>query len=199
MHPSPPAGYGRASSVTHCGVPLGMRSSPSRRSGHDRRRHARPCRPIHESSRPDRDSVAWSQWCSGERRMRCSSTRSHNCRANHIPRPRVVERPERRRLARGSRSPAPVSLTHTIVCGPAQTRTMPDPPPCSIALVATASTARTNCSTSGTVTSSRWHRGHQGAQGDQRIHSVKPALQGQRGSSDRGVLSHSALNTIGSR
>jgi hypothetical protein len=37
-------------------------------------------------------------------------------------------------------------------------RTTPDPPSCSIALVATSLTARTNCSTSGTVAPPQWHR-----------------------------------------
>jgi hypothetical protein len=51
---------------------------------------------------------------------------------------RAVERPEGKRPTKGSPSPAPVSLTsHTIACGSAQTRTTPDPPPCSIVLVAT--------------------------------------------------------------
>jgi hypothetical protein len=81
-----------------------------------------------------------------------TSTRSHHCRANHSPRPRAVERPAGRRPAKGSRSPAPVSLTsHNIVRGSAQTRTTPDPPPCSIAWVATEQTAWTNCVTSRTV------------------------------------------------
>ena len=50
------------------GSPPGMRPSPPRRSGHGRRRHARPCGPNHGSPRSDRDSAACSQWCSGGER-----------------------------------------------------------------------------------------------------------------------------------
>lgn len=74
-----------------------------------------------------------------------TSTRSQNCRANHSPQP--CPGPGGRCPANRSRNPAPVSLTsHDTVCCCAQIRSTPDPPPCTIALVATSSTACTSCS-----------------------------------------------------
>jgi hypothetical protein len=71
--------------------------------------------------------------------------KSHNCRASHSRHPRAVERPEGRRPAKGSSSPALVLLTsQTMVCGPVQICSTPDPSPYSIALVTTSLIACTS-------------------------------------------------------